>query len=177
MLRFELDQNTDLNLASIPCRSCAQRVHQNTLENLTGFAFLTLFNGLFFPRLTAAISATWVLSRIPYAIGYYSGTPSKRAFGGILSGLSYLGMFIFLKPFSIFRPTPRTLCCSLLTISHDVVLICFRNRDGCAMYRLAHYGHLCYILHCWSRKQHCRHFRLGRLRSPGTIEPLLSGVA
>ena len=71
--------------------SCAQRVHQNTLENLTGFAFLTLFNGLFFPKVTAIISATWVISRIPYAIGYYSGTPSNRAAGAILSGLSFLG--------------------------------------------------------------------------------------
>ncbi|SJX65618.1 related to glutathione s-transferase 3 [Sporisorium reilianum f. sp. reilianum] len=74
--------------------NCAQRVHQNTLENLTGFAFLTLFNGLFFPKVTAIISATWVISRIPYAIGYYSGTPSNRAAGAILSGLSFLALLV-----------------------------------------------------------------------------------
>ncbi|TKY88214.1 hypothetical protein EX895_002924 [Sporisorium graminicola] len=74
--------------------NCAQRVHQNTLEDLTSFAFLTLFNGLFFPKLTAIVSATWVISRIPYAIGYYSGTPSKRAFGAIFSGLSFLALLV-----------------------------------------------------------------------------------
>ena len=71
--------------------SCAQRVHQNTLENLPSFVFLTLFNGLFFPRLTAGLAGTWVVSRIPYAIGYYSGVPRKRSFGAIFSGMSFLG--------------------------------------------------------------------------------------
>ncbi|SNX86616.1 related to glutathione s-transferase 3 [Melanopsichium pennsylvanicum] len=88
--------------------NCAQRVHQNTLEFLTSFVFLTLFNGLFFPKLTAAISATWVLSRIPYAIGYYSGTPSNRAFGAILSGLSFLGLLVLATYtcFTIFGASP-----------------------------------------------------------------------
>ncbi len=74
--------------------NCAQRVHQNTLENLPGFIFLTLFNGLFFPRVTAGLSAAWVVSRIPYAIGYYSGTPSNRAVGAIVSGLTMLGLLV-----------------------------------------------------------------------------------
>ncbi|PWY99344.1 MAPEG-domain-containing protein [Testicularia cyperi] len=87
--KAEADKNEKAHLFN-----CAQRVHQNTLENLTAFIFLTLFNGLFFPRLAASLSATWVISRIPYAVGYYSGVPKRRAFGAILSGLSFVGMLV-----------------------------------------------------------------------------------
>lgn len=72
-------------------------MHQNTLESLPSLIFLALFNGLFFPRVTAALTATWVVSRVPYAIGYYSGVPKRRATGAILSGLSFIGMFAILR--------------------------------------------------------------------------------
>ena len=76
--------------------TCAQRVHQNTLENIPFFLFTLLAGGMRHPWWAAVFGAGWVLSRIIYSLGYYSGVPERRepgAIGGfatlfLLTGLS-----------------------------------------------------------------------------------------
>ncbi|PWN49507.1 membrane-associated proteins in eicosanoid and glutathione metabolism [Violaceomyces palustris] len=85
--------------------NCAQRAHQNTLENLPSFIVLTLLNGLFNPRITTVLSFGWVFSRILYSSGYYSGEPKNRilgAAGGFLSLFGLLGLATY-STFDVIR--------------------------------------------------------------------------
>jgi len=72
--------------------NCIQRAHQNTLEAYPTFLFLILTSGLAYPKITAAAGAVYLLGRIIYAKGYYSGNPEKRAPGGLLCHLAELVM-------------------------------------------------------------------------------------
>lgn len=48
--------------------------------------FGLLFNGLAFPRLSAAFGAAWIVGRVAYTYGYNTGVPEKRyAYGGSAS--------------------------------------------------------------------------------------------
>ncbi|KAJ6591147.1 hypothetical protein DFH09DRAFT_1306774 [Mycena vulgaris] len=58
--------------------NCAQRAHQNTVENIASVYAMTLVLGLTHPRLAAGALASWVVSRIAYTAGYASGNPAKR---------------------------------------------------------------------------------------------------
>ncbi|XP_011683175.1 microsomal glutathione S-transferase 3 isoform X2 [Strongylocentrotus purpuratus] len=89
---------------TIPAFNCVQRAHQNTLENYPQFLMLLFFSGLERPRAAAGLGGLWVLSRITYAFGYYSGDPNKRrrgAFGYIgtmgLMSLTVRSAFRMLK--------------------------------------------------------------------------------
>ncbi|EPQ27344.1 uncharacterized protein PFL1_05265 [Pseudozyma flocculosa PF-1] len=81
--------------------NCAQRVHQNTLENLPSYMFLVLFTGLFYPRLSTGLASTWVVSRVLYMVGYNSGVPRNRVTGAIIGGLSFIGL-LMLATYSAF---------------------------------------------------------------------------
>uniref|UniRef100_A0A1B6C1V1 Glutathione S-transferase 3, mitochondrial n=1 Tax=Clastoptera arizonana TaxID=38151 RepID=A0A1B6C1V1_9HEMI len=72
--------------------NCYQRAHQNTLENYPQFLMMLLLGGLEHPLISAAAGSTWVLGRIAYARGYYTGDPSKRMQGGF----SYIGLLTLL---------------------------------------------------------------------------------
>lgn len=86
--------------------NCTQRAHQNTLENLTQFIFLTLFNGLFHPKAAAALSATWVVARVLYMIGYTTGVPKQRIMGAVPGGIAFMGKFpSFLRYVHMPHPT------------------------------------------------------------------------
>jgi len=66
--------------------NCIQRVHQNTLENYPSFLLLLLFGGFQYPKISAGAGVVYLVSRIAYACGYYTGDPDKRrwgSFGGI----------------------------------------------------------------------------------------------
>merc|ERR1712130_730925 len=58
--------------------NCYQRVHQNTLERVTVFLVLLLAAGLFNPKMAAIFGFIWVIARVIYSIGYYSGVPKNR---------------------------------------------------------------------------------------------------
>ncbi|KAI0828940.1 membrane-associated proteins in eicosanoid and glutathione metabolism [Trametes gibbosa] len=76
--------------------NCAQRAHQNTLESIPIVISSTLIAGLVHPVAAASLCGIWVLSRIPYTIGYGTGDPKKRniwgtAYVGILSTFGLIG--------------------------------------------------------------------------------------
>ncbi|CAH1800256.1 unnamed protein product [Owenia fusiformis] len=72
--------------------NCIQRAHQNTLENYTVFIVLMLIAGVVYPRLAAVCGAVYVVSRIVYAQGYYTGDPKNR----LKSAFGYIGLFILI---------------------------------------------------------------------------------
>jgi len=72
--------------------NCVQRAHQNWLENYPQFLTLLFAGGLFLPKTTAAAGAVYLVGRIFYARGYYTGDPAKRMRGGF----AYLGLLTML---------------------------------------------------------------------------------
>ena len=67
--------------------NCAQRVHQNTLEQLPVYYPCLLLGGLRHPLYAGIAGGIFVLGRIIYSLGYYSGKPEKRLPGFMISGL------------------------------------------------------------------------------------------
>ncbi|BGP14062.1 hypothetical protein JCM10213_002357 [Rhodosporidiobolus nylandii] len=78
--------------------NCAQRSHQNTLENLPLFLTSLLYTGLHHPKYAAAAGAIWVVGRFAYVIGYSSGEPKKR----YAVAIQYIGQLPLLL-FSIYK--------------------------------------------------------------------------
>ena len=72
--------------------NCYQRAHQNTLENMPGFLVLLGTASIENPAWAAGAGLVWLLGRLVYAHGYYSGIPSKRNRGAF----SYLGLLTLL---------------------------------------------------------------------------------
>jgi glutathione S-transferase len=72
--------------------NCIQRAHQNWLENYPQFLFLQLVGGLYLPKITAAAGVIYLLGRIAYAKGYYTGDPEKRMKGSF----GYIGLLTML---------------------------------------------------------------------------------
>ncbi|KAG6919877.1 hypothetical protein DXG01_015585 [Tephrocybe rancida] len=75
--------------------NCAQRAHQNTLENLPIIYATTLLAGLKYPIVAASACATWSVARIFYTRGYLTGDPKKRTNPLSLFGsISVLGLIL-----------------------------------------------------------------------------------
>ncbi|KAF5323449.1 hypothetical protein D9611_005715 [Ephemerocybe angulata] len=70
--------------------NCAQRAHQNTLENIPAVYVTTIVSGLKYPVFSAAVCAGFVVSRIFYTRGYISGDPKKRV--NAAYGLATVGL-------------------------------------------------------------------------------------
>ncbi|KAF9566117.1 hypothetical protein CPC08DRAFT_704196 [Agrocybe pediades] len=58
--------------------NCAQRAHQNTLENINTVYLVTILSGIRYPIYAATSCVLWTLSRISYTRGYVQGDPKKR---------------------------------------------------------------------------------------------------
>jgi len=83
-----------------PMFNCYQRVHQNTLERVTVFLTILLAAGLFNPKMAAIFGFIWIISRVIYSIGYYSGKPKNRIVGsalGLFLGEMPLVVMVFLQ--------------------------------------------------------------------------------
>ncbi|EAU92744.2 hypothetical protein CC1G_01789 [Coprinopsis cinerea okayama7 len=77
--------------------NCAQRAHQNTLENLPLVYVTTILTGLYHPKLAALACTSWSIGRVAYTNGYVTGDPSKRI-GSVVAkigGVSILGPFVY----------------------------------------------------------------------------------
>ncbi|XP_065194137.1 glutathione S-transferase 3, mitochondrial-like [Sycon ciliatum] len=70
--------------------NCVQRAHQNYLENLTFFLVSGLVAGVVHPIPATACNVIYLIGRIVYALGYYTGDPEKRSRGGFYI-LGFLG--------------------------------------------------------------------------------------
>ncbi|KAJ7093958.1 membrane-associated proteins in eicosanoid and glutathione metabolism [Mycena belliarum] len=67
--------------------NCAQRAHQNTLENLPIIYVMTLITALQRPTLAAGALGLWVVGRVGYTLGYVTGTAKRRT--NVLSVVQY----------------------------------------------------------------------------------------
>ncbi|KAJ6610455.1 hypothetical protein B0H10DRAFT_409398 [Mycena sp. CBHHK59/15] len=74
--------------------NCAQRAHQNTLENLPLMYIMTLLTSVKYPILGASALGLWSLARIGYTLGYTTGNPNKRT--NALSVLHYPILLVLL---------------------------------------------------------------------------------
>ncbi|EPQ60499.1 membrane-associated proteins in eicosanoid and glutathione metabolism [Gloeophyllum trabeum ATCC 11539] len=73
--------------------NCAQRAHQNTLEQLPIVLISTILVGLKRPILAASLCGAWSFARVLYTIGYATGDPERRnTSGGALFYLAQLGL-------------------------------------------------------------------------------------
>ncbi|CAG8495428.1 9470_t:CDS:2 [Funneliformis caledonium] len=72
--------------------NCYQRAHQNTLEVYPGFLLLLLAGGIKYPVISSVAGGIWILGRLFFAWGYYSGNPKNRLRGAF----GYLGLFTLL---------------------------------------------------------------------------------
>jgi glutathione S-transferase len=90
--------------------NCVQRAHQNWLESYPQFLALLFVGGLHLPKTTAAAGVVYLLGRIAYAQGYYTGDPKKRqrGFFGMLGLVTMLGTTVC-TAFHQLHWTPREL--------------------------------------------------------------------
>jgi len=83
-----------------PLFNCYQRAHLNMLENLPFFLATLLTSGFLFPLASAGFGALWLVGRVIYSMGYYSGKPEKRIPGVILASLGGQIPLLFLTFYS-----------------------------------------------------------------------------
>ena len=77
-----------------PVFNCYQRAHQNTLETIPFFLALELIGGLRHPCVAAAAGGAFLIARVVYSLGYYTGNPKARvpgAMGSFLTMFTLLG--------------------------------------------------------------------------------------
>lgn len=73
-----------------PIFNCYQRAHQNTLEIVPFFLALVFAGGLRHPLIASGSGGIFLVARIVYSLGYYTGDPKKRIPGAMLCMVSMM---------------------------------------------------------------------------------------
>ncbi|KAF9482960.1 membrane-associated proteins in eicosanoid and glutathione metabolism [Pholiota conissans] len=71
--KAQAEESNEANLFN-----CAQRAHQNTLENIPIIYTATIVTALKYPVFAASTLGFWTLSRVSYTRGYMTGDPKGR---------------------------------------------------------------------------------------------------
>ena len=71
--------------------NCAQRVHQNTLENIPAVLTVTALTAVTNPKFAAAALATFTFGRLLYSWGYIA-TGERYARGGVVGTLAQISL-------------------------------------------------------------------------------------
>ncbi len=75
--------------------NCAQRAHQNTLENLPAVNLMMLSSATVYPQMSAIFGAIWCVGRFFYIRGYTSEKgPDARLMGAIISHLGDVPLLV-----------------------------------------------------------------------------------
>jgi glutathione S-transferase len=74
--------------------NCYQRAHQNTLELLPFFLMALFVGGIFHPLVASALGALWIVGRVLFAEGYYTGDPKNRTIGFRISFIALTLMML-----------------------------------------------------------------------------------
>lgn len=73
---------------------CAQRQHQQFLENVFLVTACMFINGLYYPTLAACFHMLFVIGHVVYTIGYNTGNPKNRMAGGLIGHLGDMPQMI-----------------------------------------------------------------------------------
>jgi glutathione S-transferase len=84
--------------------NCAQRVHQNTLENYPTFLVVYSVAAIKYPLIASVCGIIYFMGRVGFSRGYMTGKPEKRHYGAF----GYIGLFALLG-------TAITTCYTLIT--------------------------------------------------------------
>ncbi len=76
-----------------PIFNCYQRAHQNTLEQLPFYFAMLFAGGVRHPLVASSAGAAFLLGRVVYSMGYYTGQPEKRVPGFVVSLLGLMTLF------------------------------------------------------------------------------------
>ncbi|KAH9572742.1 hypothetical protein CY35_02G167800 [Sphagnum magellanicum] len=98
--------------AEVSVFNCYQRAHQNTLESYPAFLSLLIVGGFGYPITASVCGAVWVLGRVVYSLGYYTGDPTNR-FKGMWNIFGLLGLLITCLTFGVRQVLPLYLSSSV----------------------------------------------------------------
>lgn len=73
--------------------NCAQRAHQNYVEQAASIVILILLLGLYAPVVAAQAGLVYIIGREIYSYGYRSGGPAGRLVGAIMLDLALVFAF------------------------------------------------------------------------------------
>jgi len=80
--------------------NCAQRAHQNYVEQAASIVILILLLGLYAPITAAQTGVVYIVGREIYSYGYRSGGPAGRLVGAIMLDLALVFAFFATMYFS-----------------------------------------------------------------------------
>jgi glutathione S-transferase len=83
-----------------PLFNCYQRVHQNSLEMMPVFLVSLILGGCRHPLLASIFGCIYLLGRVVYAVGYYSGKVSKRMPGVVLTSIGLIPLVLLTVSFA-----------------------------------------------------------------------------
>ncbi|ETE59726.1 Microsomal glutathione S-transferase 3 [Ophiophagus hannah] len=86
---FVLITHLAVNVSKARKKYHVERAHQNTLETYPSFLFFLGISGIYYPHVATGLGIAWIIGRILYAYGYYTGDPSKRN-RGVLGSIAHL---------------------------------------------------------------------------------------